>query len=594
MFCTNAAPMGAAFFLLPPREREAVGIESKWGLAVAWAACALTQTGCVVEAPAPGMSVSLAVVDANVWTGDRARPWVDAIAVADDRIVAVGSSAAVRELAGNAPVIEGRGRMVVPGFIDAHAHLIQRAYRLLSVQLRDTRSERELAAQLTAFAASVPYDTWITGGDWDHHNWGGRLPDRAWIDDSTPDHLVWMTRLDGHMGLANTRALEEAGISRDTPDPAGGVIVRNAAGEPTGVLKDNAMRLVTDVIPRPTPEAQDQALTVALAHLAEQGVTSVHHMGSWDDLETFARAAAVGRLTARVYAAVPLESWERLRATIDGSEFGGPEPRGDDWLRLGVLKGFVDGSLGSHTAAFDEPYLDTPEDTGVLLHDTEQVYAWIAAADRAGLQVAMHAVGDRANRLLLDIYERVARENGPRDRRFRIEHAQHLHPMDVLRLARLEVVASMQPYHVIDDARWAEQVIGPERAQTTYAFRSLLDAGARVTFGSDWSVAPVSALEGMYAAVMRRPIDGSQRAGWVPTEKITIAEALDAYTVAGAFASFEEDRKGRLAVGYLADFVILEDDLLAVPSPDIRRVPVMMTVVGGQVVYDRRAVPDTQ
>ena len=538
------------------------------------------------------MAVSFAVVDANVWTSDRARPWVEAIAVVDDRIVAVGSSAAVRELAGNAPIIEARGRMVVPGFIDAHAHVIQGGRRLLSVKLRDARSERELAAELLAFSASVPYDGWITGGDWDHHNWGGRLPDRGWIDDSTPDHPVWLTRFDGHMGLANTRALEEAGISRDTPDPAGGIIVRDAAGEPTGVLKDNAMRLVTDVIPRPTPEAEDQALTVALAYLAEHGVTSVHHMGSWDDLESFTRAAAAGRLTARIYAAVPLESWERLRTTIEYGGFGGPDSRGDDWLRLGVLKGFVDGSLGSHTAAFDEPYLDTPEDTGVLLHDTEQLYAWIAAADRAGLQVAVHAIGDRANRLLLDIYERVARENGPRDRRFRVEHAQHLHPMDVPRLARLEVVASMQPYHVIDDGRWAERVIGPERAQTTYAFRSLLDAGARVTFGSDWFVAPASALEGMYAAVTRRPIDGSQRAGWVPTEKITIAEALDAYTVAGAFASFEEDRKGQLAVGYLADFVILEDDLLSVPSPDIRRVPVMMTVVGGEVVYDRRAVPD--
>jgi predicted amidohydrolase YtcJ len=539
---------------------------------------------CIMSSPDPApaqQQPEIAIVNARVWTGDLRRPWADALVVGGERLLQVGSSAEARKMASaGAQVIDAGGRLVVPGFIDSHVHFVDGGFRLSSVQLRDARTPEEFSRRIGAFAATVPPGTWILGGDWDHEQWGGDLPRREWIDSITREHPVFVSRLDGHMALANSLALKLAGVGPTTPEVDGGAIVRDPGGAPDGVLKDNAMSLVWRVVAEPPDELKDRALDAAMAYVAEQGVTSVHNMGSWDDLATFERAHRAGRLRTRIYAAVPIAAWERLRERV--AESG----RGDDWLRIGALKGFVDGSLGSHTAAMLEPFTDTPSDSGFLVTPAEQMQAWISGADAAGLHPVIHAIGDRANRVLLDIFEKVAASNGQRDRRFRIEHAQHLHPADIPRFASLGVIASMQPYHAIDDGRWAERVIGSERARHTYAFRSLLDAGAQVAFGSDWFVAPPTPLEGIYAAVTRRTLDGANPDGWVPEQKITVEEALRAYTAAGARASFEEDRKGVLARGMLADFVMIDRDITAIPPAEIRDARVVMTVVGGRIVYE--------
>jgi predicted amidohydrolase YtcJ len=532
--------------------------------------------------------LTLALVNGRIWTGNPAQPEAEAVALAGDRIAYVGTTAEARRRAGDAEVIDLQGAFVTPGFIDAHVHFLDGGFRLASVQLRDAATREEFIRRIQEFAKTVPPGTWITGGDWDHTLWGGELPRRDWIDAATPVHPVWINRLDGHMALANTAALRIAGVSREAKPVAGGEIVRDDDGEPTGLLKDNAMNLVAGTVPDPPDAMKDRALDAAMQYVAAQGVTSVHNMGSWDDVDVFARAAKAGRLGTRIYAAVPLASWQRLRDTVAARTHGGPDGRGDDWFRIGALKGFVDGSLGSHTAAFHEPFADDPKNRGLFVNTEEDLYAWISGADKAGLHVVVHAIGDRANATLLDIYERTAAENGARDRRFRIEHAQHLAPADIPRFATLGVIASMQPYHAIDDGRWADRVIGRERARGTYAFRALLDAGATVAFGSDWYVAPPTPLEGLYAAVTRRTLDDRHPNGWVPEQKITVEEALVAYTRAAAFASFDEQAKGMLAEGMLADITVIDRDLRSVPAPEIRDAKILRTIVGGRTVFEAR------
>jgi predicted amidohydrolase YtcJ len=535
-------------------------------------------TACVTVRVAPPRP-HLAVINARVWTGVTARPWAAALAVdSAGRISAVGTTAQISAL--NAiEVIDAKGQMVTPGFTDSHVHFIDGGFALLSVKLRDAKSKAEFVQRIAAYARTVPKGAWIMNGDWDHTNWGGELPQRSWIDSVTPDNPVWINRLDGHMSLANTQALRLAGLSAQTPDISGGEIVRDAAREPTGILKDNAMSLVWRVVPPAPTEMQDRAIDTAMRYMAVNGVTSVHHMGDWSDLTVLRRAHAAGKLRTRVYAALPLSDWQRVRDTVAA------RGRGDDWLRLGNLKGFVDGSLGSHTAAMYEPFSDTPGNVGFFVTPPESLYARVRGADRAGLQVSVHAIGDRAIGTQLDIFERVARENGPRNRRFRIEHAQHIGAKDLPRFGRLGVIASMQPYHAIDDGRWAEAVIGSERASRTYAFRSLLNARAALTFGSDWFVAPPTVMDGIYAAVTRRTLDDTRPDGWVPAQKITVEEALLAYTAGGAAAAFEEANRGVISIGMLADFVILDRDITRVPAPEIRAAKVMRTVVGGRTVY---------
>jgi predicted amidohydrolase YtcJ len=554
----------------------------------------LALAGCSQKAPpteAPtAPPVSIAIVNARVWTGDPAKPAAEAIAVSGETIALVGSNEEVRRAAGAARIIDAGGRFVAPGFIDTHVHFIDGGFRLSSVQLRDASTRDAFVSRIKSFAATLPAGAWITGGDWDHTLWGGELPTRGWIDAVTPDHPVWINRLDGHMALANSAALRAAGVTRATRKIEGGEIVLGDDGEPTGVLKDNAMSLVDAVVPAPSAELADRALATAMKYVNEQGVTSVHNMGAWSDLDTFARAAKAKTLTTRIYAAVPLSDWRRLADVVQARTYGGADGRGDDWLRIGALKGFVDGSLGSHTAAFHEPFNDAPKDRGLLVNTPEDLYAWISGADKAGLHVMVHAIGDRANGLLLDAYERVERENGARDRRFRIEHAQHLASNDLPRFAQLGVIASMQPYHAIDDGRWAEQFIGP-RIATTYAFRSLLDHKAALAFGSDWFVAPPTPMEGIYAAVTRRTLDDRNPGGWTPAQKISVEEALRAYTATAAFASFEESRKGRLAPGYLADVVMIDHDLFTIPPEQIRTAKAVLTMVGGRIVHQSQ--PDS-
>ncbi len=532
-------------------------------------------------------SASLVVTRARVWTGDPDLPWAEAVAVSGEEIVAVGSAEDIASFIGDATeVIESNGGMLVPGFIDAHVHFLAGGSTLASVQLRDAQTPEEFVQRVGAFAETAEPGEWITGGTWDHTNWGGELPRRDWIDSVTQGNPLWISRLDGHMALANSVALKQAGVDADTPDVAGGEIIRDEDGRPTGILKDNAMLLVQEAMPEPTERQLDIYLDAAMRYVAANGVTTVHDMfdnvaDGWVGLETYRRAEARGDLITRIYAVTPLGEWQKLKDDIDRNG------RGNEWLKTGGVKGFMDGSLGSHTAAMLEPFTDTPDQSGFLLDSLGNLRAMAVGADAAGLQLHIHAIGDKAIRDLLDIFHDVAKSNGDRERRFRMEHAQHIHPDDIPRFAVQDVIASMQPYHAIDDGRWAEDVIGSERARTTYAFKSLIDSGAHVALGSDWYVAPPNPIEGIYAAVNRQTLDGKNPDGWVPEQKITVEQALRGYTYEGAYASFEEDRKGMIKIGMLADMVLLDRDLTAIPAQTIRETKVLKTVVGGRVVYSR-------
>ncbi len=522
----------------------------------------------------------------RIWTGQEGVALQEALAVRNGRIVAVGTDETVDAHVGTETrVVELDGRSLLPGFIDAHTHFIDGGFKLAGVDLRDAATPEELTRRIAAFAAGVPAGTWITGGDWDHELWGGELPRREWIDSVTPEHPVFVNRLDGHMALANTLAIRAAGLDeggQPTPDPPGGAIVRDpVTGEAAGVFKDEAMGLVGVVIPDPSDEDVDRALQAAAAHALERGVTQVHDMGSWRGLEAYRRAHARGELSLRVYSVVPMASWARLRDYV--SEHG----RGDSRLWWGGLKAFVDGSLGSTTAWFYEPYDDEPETSGFMTTDSAELRSWIEETDAAGLHVIVHAIGDRANDWLLDVYQDVATANGPRDRRFRIEHAQHLSPGAPSRFAEQAVIASMQPYHAADDGRWAEKRIGAERIEMTYAFRSLADAGAALAFGSDWTVAPLDPVLGVDAAVTRRTIDGANPGGWVPTQRITLEETLSAYTVGAARAGFMEEEVGTLSEGMRAELVVMSAVLCSLAPKGLREARVDMTVVDGRVAYER-------
>ena len=523
------------------------------------------------------------VVYGRVWTGDSAEPWAGAVAVAGDTIAAVGDSAAIAGLAGPDTKVLANGQgMVTPGFMDGHLHFVDGGFQLASVDLRPANAKTEFIERVAAFASERKQGEWIVGGDWDHERWPGTpLPHREWIDSVTPNNPVLLYRLDGHMALANSAALRLAGMSKATKDIPGGVIVRDPkTGEPTGVLKDEAMGPVQRVIPEPTDDQRDAALKRALEHAARHGVTAFAHVSiPLADLATYLRAKRAGTLTARAALYFPIQVWKQVADSVD--RLG----RGDDWVWIGGVKGYMDGSLGSTTAYFYQPYEDDPSTSGLLTTPEDSMRAWIGAADSAGLQVAVHAIGERANGILLQIFDSVAQAHGTRDRRFRVEHAQHLRREDIGRFGDLGVVASMQPYHAIDDGRWAEKRIGPERIKTTYAFRSLLDDDAVLAFGSDWTVAPIEPLLGIYAAVTRRTLDGKHPRGWVPEQKVTVEEALRAYTVGNAYGVFAEERRGRLAPGYLADLVLLDRDLTRIPAEELDQAAVKATVVGGRVVY---------
>jgi predicted amidohydrolase YtcJ len=533
-----------------------------------------------------GLAPDSVILNAVVRTMDPEQPLAGGVAVFQGHIAAVGASDEIQALAGpGTRVIDAEGRLVLPGFNDAHVHFLMGGFSLQNVDLRSSRNPDELTVRLREYAATLPPGRWITGGDWDHEKWpGSPLPTRQWIDAFTPANPVFIHRLDAHMALANSVALRLAGIDQATPDPPGGLIVRDTnTGEPTGLVKDSAMDLITRMIPPATYDEKYHAARAASHHAASLGVTSVTDVSADEDIGLYQEMAKRGDLVTRIYGTRSIVAWETLGKT------GIRCPFGDRWVRNGGLKGFSDGSLGSTTALFFEPYADAPETSGLLFDQMMPegiMLERVRAADRAGLQIMIHAIGDKANAIILDLYEQVARENGSRDRRFRIEHAQHLRPQDIPRFGRHQVIASMQPYHAADDGRWCGKRLGTERSQGAYAFRSLLDTGAILAFGTDWTVAPLDPLPAIKAAVTRQTLDGGHPGGWNPEQKITVEEAVRAYTMGSAFAEFAEDFKGSISVGKLADLVILDRDVFAIDPSQIDEARVSLTMVDGKVVYE--------
>jgi len=481
--------------------------------------------------------VDLVLVNGRIWSNDQGKPEVQALAAAQGRIVATGTSAAMRALAGPpARVIDLRGRRALPGFHDSHTHVLEAGLGLSQVSLKDAADEEEFGRRLREFDHQLPASSWILGGRWDHdRTFGGKLPDKELIDKYAPGRAVVIDRCDGHMAVANSRALALAGITADTPDPVGGIIYRKAGTrEPSGILRDKAADLVEAKAPPPSEAEIDAAVRAALAQAARDGVTALEDLGT--DLpgagdeglaRLFRRYQSLDRerkMTARVALWWPIRTWANL------ARLGVESGLGNEFVSVGGVKGFVDGSLGSSTAKMFQPYLNEPGSTGIFVTPPDQLREWIRAADAAGLQVAVRAIGDEGNAKLLDIFAEVGKANGARDRRFRDEHAQHLRATDIPRFSALQVIASMQPYHVIDDGRWAEGRVRAEVLRGSYAYRSLLQAGAPLAFGSDWPVAPLSALLGIDAPVNRRTLDGKHPQGWFPQEKISVREAIDAYT----------------------------------------------------------------
>jgi len=552
-------------------------------LTAAWIALALA-TGCLRPSR---IAADLVITRANVWTGDSAQPDAKGIAIVADRIVAVGGADEIERWRGSTTrEINAGGRRVVPGFNDAHVHFVDGGRQLDNVDLKDADTPEEFARRIGERAKITLAGEWILGGDWDDQRWTpARLPTKELIDAVTPTTPVFVNRYDGHMSLANSAALKIAGVTAQTSDPPGGTIVRDAQGNPTGVLKDAAMSYVDRVIPPMTPDRRLHAVKRALEHAASIGVTSVQDMNpAYDDIAVYADLANRGELTARIYAA-PLETgWQ------DQARLGVHRSFGSAWLRIGAVKGYADGSLGSTTAYFFQPYTDAPNTRGLLSDEMQPLDAMrdrLIGADRAGLQLCMHAIGDAGISQMLDLFGGVVRVNGERDRRLRIEHAQHIAPKDFERFAALKVIASVQPYHAIDDGRWAERRIGPERIKTTYAFRTLLDKGVRLALGTDWYVAPLNPMWTLYAATTRATLDGKNPTGWVAEQKITIGEAVSAYTAGSAYAEFQDADKGTIARGKLADLVILDQDIFSIPPASIKDVKVTTTIAGGKVVFQR-------
>lgn len=541
---------------------------------------------CPQVSPGQGRTAAdLIITNAKIWTVDKSRPQAEALAVLRDRIVAVGSSTEVDAWHGpQTKILDAQGKLLLPGFNDAHVHFVDGGAHLQEVQLKDAASPEEFARRIGARAKATAKGEWVTGGDWDEQKWSPpALPTKELIDPVSANVPVWVNRYDGHESLANSATLQLAGITAKTPDPPGGEIVHDAQGNPTGVLRDAAQELVIKVMPAMTRTHRLRAIHQALEHAASLGVTSVQDMNpSYDDIKAYAELQEQGALTTRIYVA-PLETgWK------DQAKIGLRHAFGTDYLRMGAVKGYADGSLGSETAYFFEAYSDAPGKHGLLsdeMHPPSAMLQRLKGADAAGLQLCIHAIGDRAISIILDQFEQIEKSNGKRDRRWRIEHSQHLAAKDFARYARLGVIASVQPYHAIDDGRWAESRIGSDRIKRTYAFRTFLENGVRLAFGTDWSVAPLSPAWSIYAAVTRATLDGKNPIGWMPEQRLTVAEAVEAYTMGSAYAEFQEREKGSITPGKLADFVVLSDNIFKIPSAAIKNVKVDATFVGGKLVY---------
>ncbi len=546
-----------------------------WALILAGASLAQTKP-----------AADLIITNGKVWTVDKSLPTAQAVAVLGDRIVAVGSAAEIAVWRGpRTQLIDAGGKLVLPGFNDAHVHFVSGGMQLDNVQLKDASSAQEFARLIGERALVTRKGEWIQGGNWDETKWTpANIPTKQLLDALTPDHPVFVTRYDGHMGVANSVALRLAGITAQTKDPPGGTIVRDAQGNPTGALKDAAADLMYKVIPPLTHDQRVRIVKRAMGHAASLGVTSVQNMSAdYEDIAVYDELLQRGELLTRIYAAPLIGNVNDLAKIGVRHAFGGP------YLRIGALKAFADGSLGSATAYFYEPFLNQGDNRGLLsdeMHPISLMRDRMMAADAAGLQLCTHAIGDQAISIILDLYVAVTKAHGEADRRFRIEHAQHMAAKDFARFAEWHVIASVEPYHAIDDGRFAEAHIGHDRSSRTYAFRTFLDHGVRLALGTDWEVAPLDPMQTVYAAVTRATLDGKNPGGWFPEQKLTVPETIEAYTMGSAYAEFQDSVKGSITPGKLADIIVLSDDIFTIAPEKIRDVHVLKTILGGKVIFD--------
>lgn len=525
-----------------------------------------------------------AFLNGKIYTVNEKQLYADVVITQGNTIIFVGNKKDAEPLLKDSEVIDLKGKLLLPGFIDNHTHFIEGGFYLMGLDLRPARSREEFKQILRDYVGTHNGE-WITGGNWDHEQWENtNLPTKEMIDDFSPDTPILIDRYDGHMSLANSYALKLAGITKMTPSPAGGLIVKDAkTGEPTGILKDEASGLVYAVIPARTLQQKKTAAFRALKEARENGITSLHDISYTNDLRVYQQLENEGVLTCRIYTRLPISGYKNL--VNEGIQAGFGSTR----LKIGSLKAFADGSLGSSTALFFEPYTQDPSTYGLAMDVVldGRLRKWALDADANGLQISIHAIGDSANALMLDLFQEIIDTNKRWDRRFRIEHAQHVRFEDIIRFADLGIIASAQPYHAIDDGVWAEKRIG-QRIRYTYPFRSFLDSNVMLCFGSDWPVAPLNAIYGIYAAVTRRTLDGKNPTGWIPEQKISVAEAIKCYTINCAYASYEENIKGSIEVGKLADLVVLSDDIFSIDPLKIKQVKVDMTVLGGEIIFTRK------
>lgn len=524
-----------------------------------------------------------AFINGKIYTVNEKQPYAESVITAMNKIIFAGDNNDAKKLIdNNTEVIDLKGKLLLPGFIDNHTHFIIGGFTLLGLDLRHTNSTKEFVEALKDYV-ELHRGNWITGGNWNHEAWeNNKLPNKDMIDGFTQDTPVFIERLDKHMGLANSLALKIAGITKDTISPDGGLIEKDPiTGEPTGIIKDNAMPLVFSKIPQPSENEMYKAGIAALNEAKRNGITSVQDITYREDLLTYLNLEKNNELTCRIYTRLPIASYKNL--VNEGILFN----FGSDKIKIGSLKAFTDGSLGSGTAWFFEPYLNEKDNYGLPtdIVNNGQLESWAIDADKNKLQLSVHAIGDKANSYLIELFEKIESTNADWDRRFRIEHAQHFRKSDIPRLAKLNAIVSAQPYHLVDDGAWAEKKIGAERIKETYSFKSFLDAGIKLCFGSDWTVAPLNVLIGIYAAVTRRTIDGKNPNGWIPEQKMSVEEAIKCYTINSAYAAFEENIKGSIEPGKLADFVILSDDILTIDPVKIKDVKVAMTVFDGEIIY---------
>lgn len=540
---------------------------------------------CAQSAPSP-IHPTTYYLHGRIYTNDRQHPWAEAMAVRDEKILCVGSLTQVLLDCGGAEsdsVVQLRGHFVMPGFNDAHAHLGMAGRDKLALALNGVSSASELLKLVKAAAERHAAGEWILGSGWDQTRWADqKFPARSDLDQAAPNNPVFLLHISGHIAVANSLALKHAEISADTPNPPGGEIERFADGEATGLLKENALGMVIQRLPDPPVAERRKGIELVLDELAQSGVTSVQDFSVWEDFLVYADLKLEKKLTLRITEGLPFElstdELQNMRAQ------GGTT---DPWLRTGALKAFLDGALGTHTAALLAPYSDDPSNSGILRMDPDKLKAMAVERNRLGFQLAFHAIGDRANRLALDTFESLQRVNPARDRRDRIEHAQVVAPEDVERFGRLHVIASMQPSHETNGMRWAEQRLGSERSKGAYAWNSLQKAGAKLAFGTDYPVEPINPLRGIYACVTREAADGGPPGGWIPQEKLPLQDCISAYTSGAAYAEFMDGRKGELKVGEFADFVVLSQDLTKITPRDVLKTEILQTVVGGKLVFQK-------